>query len=517
MSGGLTRRRLLAGAGATAGALGLGIPFVRGLAGSSSTGTLLESRRPLPAPFARRLTVPPELRPLPGEADVDRYEITQRPGRADILDGVPTSIWGYEGIFPGPTLRTRRGRPVVVTHRNALPVPTVVHLHGGHTPAAHDGYPTDLLLPDPMAGHQGHHDGRVAVGRRDYAYPMNQPAATLWYHDHRMDFTGPAVWRGLAGFHLVTDAEEEALPLPRGRRDLPLMIADRAFDHDGALLYPSHTDDLLDDPGVRPPYQAGVLGDAILVNGQPWPTTTVDGARYRLRLLNAANARRYRLRLDPPPPGGAALVQIGSDGGLLPVPLTHDSVDLAPAERVDVIVDFGRWTPGQHVVLTNDFGTGRTGQVMRFEVGDAVADGTRIPERLSGDHPTLRRTDAVHTRSMVFQSRDTGGAHRWLINGQPFDPEQIHAHPTLGTTEVWQLVGDLHHPIHLHLSHFQVLARGTGAPRATDHGWKDTLDLLPGEPAEIIIPFQDYPGRYVFHCHNLEHEDMMMMGNMEVG
>ncbi|BCB76514.1 multicopper oxidase family protein [Phytohabitans flavus] len=516
MSGHVTRRRVLAGVGAAAGAFGLAIPFVRGIGGSSSTGTLLESRRPLPAPFTRRLTVPPELRPVPVGSDVDRFEITQRPGQVDILGGVSTPIWGYEGIFPGPTLRSRRGRPVVVTHRNALPVPTVVHLHGGHTPAEHDGYPTDLLLPEPMADHSGHNGGRTAVGRREYVYPMNQPAATLWYHDHRMDFTGPAVWRGLAGFHLVTDEEEQALPLPRGARDLPLMIADRAFDHDGTLLYPSNTDDLLDNPGVRPPYQAGVLGDTILVNGLPWPTTTVDGARYRLRLLNGSNARRYRLRLDPPPPDDRAFVQIGSDGGLLPSPIRHDSVDLAPAERMDVIVDFGRWRPGQNVVLTNDFGTGNTAHVMRFEVGDKVEDGTRVPDRLSGDHSTLRHTDAVRTRRMVFQSRDTGGAHRWLVNGEPFQPDRVHADPKLGTTEIWQLVGDLHHPIHLHLSHFQVLSRGTSGPRRSDHGWKDTIDLLPGEPAEIIIPFQDYPGRYVFHCHNLEHEDMMMMGTMRV-
>ncbi|GAA1023667.1 spore coat protein A [Acrocarpospora pleiomorpha] len=512
---GLSRHRLLVGAALGAGVLGLGIPLTVGVSGSSSTGTLLRSRRALPAPFTRRLTVPPVLRPT-SVTDGERYDVVQRVGQADILDGVSTPIWGYNGIFPRPTLRTRRGRPVTVTHRNELPVPTVVHLHGGHTPAAHDGYPTDFLLPEAMRDHRGHHAGAVTVRHRQYEYPMNQPAATLWYHDHRMDFTGPGVWRGLAGFHLITDDEEEALPLPSGPRDLPLMIADRAFDRDGSLLYPSVSDDLLDTPGVTPPYQAGVLGDVILVNGQPWPVTDVDGARYRLRLLNASNARRYRLRLDPPPPGGGTLVQIASDGGLLPAPITHDHIDLAPAERMDVIVDFSRWAPGQRVTLINEFGDDRTGLVMRFRVGDRASDDTRIPERLAGDYPTLLRSDATVTRSMVFQSQDVNGTHRWLINGEPYHPDHIHARPRLGSTEIWQLVGDLHHPVHLHLSHFQVLARGTGEPRPTDHGWKDTLDLLPGELAEIIIPFADYPGTYVFHCHNLEHEDMMMMGNFSV-
>jgi spore coat protein A len=207
-------------------------------------------------------------------------------------------------------------------------------------------------------------------------------------------------------------------------------------------------------------------------------------------------------------------VQIGSDGGLLPSPVPHDGIDLAPAERMDVVVDFARRPAGQRVVLVNEFGTDNTGLVMRFDVGPAGPDDSRVPERLSAGYRVLRRADAARTRSMVFQSRDHNGVHRWLVNGEPFDPHRVHARPALGTTEIWQLVGDLHHPIHLHLSHFQVLARGTGSPRATDHGWKDTLDLLPGELAELIVPFDDYPGTYVFHCHNLEHEDAMMMANL---
>ncbi len=502
----LPRRQLLVGGAVGVGALGLGIPLMVGIGGSSSTGTLLNSRRPLPAPFTRRLTVPPELQPVDGV-----IEIVQRVGQAGILDGVSTPIWGYNGIFPGPTIRTRRGRPVAVVHRNELPVPTVVHLHGGHTPAEHDGYPTDYLLPEGSTGHGSHHAGVIAVGQRRYEYPMNQRAATLWYHDHRMDFTGPSVWRGLAGFHLIDDDEQDTLGLPTGPRDLPLMIADRSFDTDGSLLYPSLPDGA---PGVSSPFHAGVLGDVILVNGQPWPVATVDGARYRLRLLNASNARRYRLRLDPASPG--ALVQIGSDGGLLPAPIAHDSIDLAPAERFDVVVDFARWGRGQEVTLVNDFGDGGTALVMRFVVGDAAPDPSRVPDRLSATYRALPRADVSVTRSMVFQSKEVDGMHRWLINGEPYHPDHIHARPRLGTTEIWQVAGDLHHPIHLHLSHFQVLARGTGAPRATDAGWKDTLDLLAGELAEIIVPFEDYPGRYVFHCHNLEHEDMMMMGNFSV-
>jgi len=196
-----------------------------------STGTQLVSAVPLPLPYRVPLPVPPVARPTNGTAGTDRYLITQRMAEAEILPGIRTPVMGYDGIFPGPTIAARRGRPVVVRHRNELPVPTVAHLHGGHTPAAADGWPLDLLLPVGNTAGWAHHGmvGDLAAGEREYRYPMTQRAATLWYHDHRMDFTGPAVYHGLAGFHIVRDDEEDALPLPRGPRELPLMICDRAF------------------------------------------------------------------------------------------------------------------------------------------------------------------------------------------------------------------------------------------------------------------------------------------------
>jgi spore coat protein A, manganese oxidase len=187
------------------------------------TGELIPSRVRLPRPYTVPLPIPPLARPVRTDATTDYYEIVQRRADAQILPGLRTPIFGYDGIFPGPTLVTRSGRRTVVTHRNELPVPVAVHLHGGHIPADSDGYPIDLLLPAtgwPASGHAGHdhahagHGGDVSTGRRDYIYPLQQRAATLWYHDHRMDFTAPQVYRGLAGFHLVGDDEEDALPRP---------------------------------------------------------------------------------------------------------------------------------------------------------------------------------------------------------------------------------------------------------------------------------------------------------------
>ncbi|MGN8026693.1 multicopper oxidase family protein [Microbacterium sp. 22242] len=515
----LTRRRLLGLAAGLGAAAGVGVPLFTGVAGSSSTGVLLASERARPRPFTSPFAVPPVLAPTRQDDETDYYELVQRPGRARILPDVDTPIWGYNGIFPGPTIHARQGRSVVVRHRNELGVPVVVHLHGAQTPPESDGYPTDLIIPPgwrmpaPSPAMPEDARARVVTGERLYSYPMDQRAATLWYHDHRMGFTGASVWRGLAGFLLIHDDEEETLPLPRGSRDLPIMIADRSFAADGSLRYPSLDPALIDMPGVEDAYTAGVLGDVILVNGRAWPRADIDAARYRLRLLNASNARRYRLALDPPPPGGGGLVQIGSDGGLLHRPIAHDAIEIAPAERFDVVVDFSRYRPGQRVILRDEFEIGPTSAVMRFDVGDPAPDDSRIPETLSPIR-SLSAADASVQRSFLF--RNLGGQMGWQINGRPFDPGHADATVALGSTEVWRLVTDFHHPIHLHLAQFQVLSRGLSGPGPYDHGWKDVIDLRPAEEATIAARFTGYRGRYVFHCHNLEHEDMAMMGNLLV-
>ncbi|MEV0146975.1 MULTISPECIES: multicopper oxidase domain-containing protein [unclassified Nonomuraea] len=450
----------------------------------SSAGSLLRSTARLPEPFTVPLPIPPVLRP----SGTDVYEITQRVGQAEILPGLRTQVWGYNGIFPGPTIVSRRGRKTVVRHRNELPEPVVVHLHGGRTPAEHDGYPTDLVSPGAV---------------HEYVYPLDQPAATLWYHDHRMDHTGRQVYQGLAGFHLVHDDEEEALPLPKGERDVPLMIADRSFAEDGSMIYPDLHSDFI----------SGVLGDCVLVNGAPWPVMEVTATRYRFRVLNASNARRYRLALDPPPPRGVSFVQIGSDLGLLGAPVAHAELQIAQAERFDVVVDFSAYPVGQAVTLTNRLGEDGTAHVMRFVVARRAADDSRVPAKLTDFRP-LSPSEAVVERTFTFQR---GGAERhgmslWTVNGRAFSPDHIAATPRLGTVERWKLrAQNVAHPVHIHLAPFQVLDPG---PYAT--GWKDTVDLASGDQAEVLLRFDSYRGKYVFHCHNLEHEDMMMMANFRI-
>lgn len=488
-----------------------GVLGITACSDSGQTAELLTSQVPLPPRFQVPLPIPPvkkAVRP-------NFYEITQKVAEAEIIPGFRTPIFGYDGIFPGPTIESRRGQSIVVRHRNELPVPAVVHLHGGHTPADSDGYPIDLIMP--TSGNHSHHrhhgmlaTGDIRQGHRDYTYPLDQPAATLWYHDHRMDFTAPQVWRGLAGFHLVRDDVEEKLPLPRGDREVPLMICDRAFSEDGSFRYPALDPTLQTTPGVEADYMEGVLGDVILVNGAPWPVMEVEAARYRFRVLNASNARRYRLGLSP----GGPIVQIGSDGGLLATPVEHSSIDIASAERFDIIIDFSRYAPGTTVTMTNGLGTGPTSEIMRFTVTRRATDDTQIPTRLS----TIERLDpakATVTREWKFTRGKVNDHRGWVINGKAFDPTRMDARPKLGDIEIWRFITDLHHPVHVHLSPFQVISRGGHGPGVLDSGWKDTVDIRPAEHVDVAIKFTRYAGKFMLHCHNLEHEDMAMMSAFE--
>ncbi len=494
----------------------------RGRSDPNSGIQMLGSQLALPAQFRSPLPIPVQLQPSRQSGDTDYYTIVQSAATAEIIPGKKTPIWGYNGTFPGPTIVQRPGRQVVVTHHNALPVPTVVHLHGGTTPHDSDGYPTDFVLPaasygpfpvmPAMNGMPAMTDPDAVMTRltRDYVYPSQPRAATLWYHDHRMDFTGASVYRGLAGFHIAQDSAEQALPLPRGARDLPLMIADRAFAADGTFLYPSLDPTLRSIAGVDKSSMNGVMGDVILVNGAPWPVLNVDTARYQFRILNASNARTYQLALQTSS-GTGGFTQIGTDHGLLAAPLALDTITIAPAQRFDVVIDFSRRKVGDQVTLVDQLGSGSTAAIMRFTVSKNVTDTSSVPATLS-PKSAITPTSGMRRRTMKFHK----GANDWTINGQVFDPTVSQADVPAGSTEVWTITSDFHHPFHIHNATMQVLTRDKQAPGPDDQGWKDTVFVNLAEQVELAIRFSNDKGRYVFHCHNLEHEDMGMMANFRI-
>jgi spore coat protein A len=452
----------------------------------------------LPIPrFEIPLPIPRVLEPIRTDATTDYYEIVQRQECVEILPGRHTTIWGYDGTFPGPTIKARRGRTVIVRHVNRLGTPTVVHLHGGVTPPESDGFPMDHVMPGEA---------------REYAYPNAQRAATLWYHDHAMDRTGRNIYMGLAGLYLLEDDDERSLRLPEGRYDVPLLIQDRLFASDGSFHY-------------KMVNHLGAKSGTMLVNGAPWPRLDVSTRPYRFRIVNGSNATPLRLALS----SGDPLIQIATDGGLLPGPVACRQIPLAMAERVEVVIDFSRHSVGTDIVLQNLNTRGATGsisnEIMQFHVDRVERNGRTIPTRLAGND-ALDRSAVVRTRHFVLSLRPSFGplpSPSWRINGQRFAAETPIASPRYGDVEIWRFINKsflgvlgIVHPVHVHLVTFKVLQRNGGPPLPHEAGWKDTVAVDRDQDVSVIARFDGYRGRYLLHCHNLEHEDHSMMARFDV-
>ncbi|HEX7815244.1 multicopper oxidase family protein [Dyella sp.] len=538
-----SRRRFLAGTGRLLGALALGDVLRMAHAdsmhgpGRMAMPTLAAPKVPIvnPAHLARyvdALPIPAIGKPQgqrvhptrPGEK-IDYYRIEMRAFSARLHRDLPgTPMWGYNGISPGPTLELTRDKPVLIEWANALParhflpidhnihgaerdkpeVRTVTHVHGARAPADSDGFPEDWYVPGKSLS---------------YYYPNGQDAATLWYHDHAMGITRLNIYAGLFGAFLVRDAEEEALGLPAGEFDLPLILYDRLIGEDGQLYYP-----VSDDPSA--PWVSECYGNAMLCNGKLFPYMDVEPRKYRLRLINAANTRFFDLSLSQ-----GSFHQIASDQGLLPAPLERLRMELYPAERADVIVDFSG-LDGKTVQLRQQ----RDG-IMEFRVRDkGRPDTSKLPATLR-TVPRIATSTAIHERMLTLgEQDDSGGNPMMMMLGGKMWSDPITEKPKRNTTEIWSFVnitGDTH-PVHLHLVRFQVLDRRpfdiftwnaqrkiryTGPalpPPAHEMGWKDTVRADPGMVTRIIAHFEGEPGKYVWHCHYLEHEDNEMMRPYEL-
>lgn len=437
----------------------------------------------------------------------------------------PTRLWGFNGSSPGPVFETRSNQGLLVEWVNSLPakhflpvdhtlhgagknlpeVRSVIHLHGGRTPPESDGYPEQWYVP-----------GKSAVSH----YPNRQDAAMLFYHDHTMGINRLNIYAGLQGLFLIRDAEEDALNLPGGRYELPLLICDRYLRKDGHLEYPVSA-----IPGK--PWVPEVFGNLVMVNGKVMPYCNVEPRKYRLRILNGSNGRFYRLSLGADKPFDI----IGADHGLLEAPVSLQRLELSPGERADIIVDFSR-NAGHNIEVTSD-----SLRVMQFRVSPkSVPDTSALPK-------TLRKIERIQESAAVLTRRLTLDEHLnladqsmdMMLNNTPWHMP-VTEKPVIDTTEIWELINltEDTHPIHLHLVRFQILDRrqidtnaffdnrsvvfiGDAAPpEPSEAGWKDTVRVPPGTMTRIIIPFHGYTGRYVWHCHILEHEDNEMMRPYEV-
>ncbi|MGH3434439.1 MAG: multicopper oxidase family protein [Thermocrispum sp.] len=475
----LKRRQFLALGGVSAGVIAM--PKLLAPPSGEFEAHAATAEPPPYVPFSTAMPMPPVLRPTSTRRGVDRYRLDITPSTAELLPGCPSAIYSYGGTFTGPVIRARRNRPAALTFRNTLPAPANVHLHGGHVAAEDDGHPMDLIQPGES---------------RTYHYPNSQQATSLWLHDHSHHTEAAHVYQGLHAFYLIRDRHERRLRLPRGRYDVPIMLREGRFDEQGTLVQAF-------GPTLR---------TFILVNGRAQPFYQVQARRYRLRLLNSSsNGRLLRLSL-----AGATMNQIGTDGGLLPAPLPRTELLVSPGERADVVVDFGQVPAGTPLMLTDSV----KGDLLRFDVVPRrTPDTSRLPDELA---PAPALPPATNERDVVFRMEFTPGSQpRAFINDKPFDPDRVDFTIRRGTTEIWNIVNAdgpirMNHNFHMHLAQFLVLERD-GAPAGPDEsGWRDTVFIPPGGRVKVKATFTEYLGRYMYHCHFLEHSRVGMMAQMEI-
>jgi FtsP/CotA-like multicopper oxidase with cupredoxin domain len=471
--------------------------------------------------------------------DLD-ISLTARPGEATIFPGDPTRVWQYHAIvhegdknrvielprsYLGPIIKVHQGEKIRIRFYNSIPEESIVHWHGLHVPAIMDGHPRDVIP-----------QGQSYL----YEFEVNNRAGTYWYHPHPHGRTGPQVYKGLAGLFLVSDEEEQAVGLPDGEYDIPLVLQDRTFDPGNQLVYTS---------GHRMEQMTGFLGDWIMVNGMVDFTLPVATSAYRLRLLNGSNSRIYKIAWKD----GRPLTIIGTDGGLLERPVYRRYAFLGPGERLEIWTDFSDSPIGFEASLISlsfdvgGMGGGRMGRgmmmgggmgqnqslpngagftVCKIKVSKRVAKKQPLPEYLTEVTPIQIDDAANYYNPRQFYL--TMGHMQWSINGRVFQMEGVADDEIvqLGSKEIWEFhntgggmmnMMNMPHPIHLHGKQFRVIERsGVMHEGYVDEGWKDTVLLMPGERVKILVNFDDYPGMFLYHCHNLEHEDMGMMRNYYV-
>jgi FtsP/CotA-like multicopper oxidase with cupredoxin domain len=463
----------------------------------------------LPLPFTTAFTVPPEAVPVRRDEFGDHYSMDMVQVNRSIVPGFSTAMWAYQDSFGNlnPSIGVHQGRQVHVRHCNTLPdhpqlgyaPSTSVHLHGSASKPQYDGYASDVCGKQYW---------------KDYWYPNNQDARTLWYHDHGAHQTASNAYMGLAGMYRIFDPLEQSLPIPHGRYDVPLIVRDAMFDTNGQLLFNDND-------------HSGVYGDVILVNDKPWPVMKVERRKYRFRILNASTSRAFRWKLDT----GQPLTIVATDGGLVPRPIQLSQMRHGVAERYEVIIDFAKYAVGKRVVLQNlsnknNIDYRHTDKVMAFDVVGPPTSfvGNSIPVELNPGNEAMLLTEAMGTQNRQFNLERHNG--KWTINKKTWADiaktnfTWVAANVQANAIEVWDLrntSGGWNHPLHIHLIDFKILSRNGKPPLPQEQGPKDTVYLGENESVRVVAQFKHQVGRYMIHCHNLSHEDHDMMTQFQVG
>ena len=487
--------------------------FLALTAATLATPALL-TRRAVAAEPGAPLPIPQVMEVGPGAGNT----LTATKGSREFISGAASDTLGYDQDYLGPLLRFQRGRTARIDVVNRTDEAITAHWHGMHVPGHLDGGPQLAFGPGKTWSPE---------------LPVDHPASTLWYHSHIHGRTADQVYRGLAGMIIIDDPDvEDPLPRDYGIDDFPLIVQDRNFDRSGRMTYDIGMMDMM----------RGFRGSEVLVNGVIRPKLTVPAGLVRLRLLNASNARMYDFGFTD----GRRFHQVASDGGLLPAPVAMDGLQLAPAERAEIVVDFSDRSAVRLVSRAMSggmmgggmMGGGMMGggddagplDVMSFDVGDATARGpARLPASLPAELPDLgapARTREfmlnMHAGSMMgsmFNNLIGRDGQIMGINGKSFDMGRIDFDVPMGETELWRINADMMvHPFHVHGTSFQVLMMGGRAVDPARIGLKDVVHVE--GPTEILVRFDkraDKETPFMYHCHILEHEDAGMMGQFTVG
>ena len=444
--------------------------------------------------------------PMPGVIN-GQGSLTAQNTTHSIFKGKTSKALGYQaGSMLGPTIQLDTGGSVNINLQNNLSEPSNIHWHGLVIPANMDGHPEDIAGPGSSF---------------NYSFSVSQRAGMYWYHPHPHGFTAKQAFKGLAGVFIVNDPEEQALNLPSGAFEIPLVIQDKRIFPDYALDYSPQMGEVM----------TGYMGQYITVNGIYSPYLNVNRRNYRIRVLNGSNARIYNLAFS----NNALFSVIGSDGGLLSSHQSVSSLILGPGERADLVVDFSSYSLGTELFLVNKtFSAGdaqgkQEFKVLKFNVSQNDTDTFVLPGTLSAIN-LIPENNAARTRTFSISNAGMGmgghggsmgmkGMHK--INDKTYDPGRIDETVQAGATEIWVFdnsKGDEPHPMHIHGMQFQVLDRtgGRNVLIPTEKGWKDTVMVMPGEKVRTIMTFHQHKGKYVVHCHNLEHEEDGMMLQFEV-
>lgn len=498
-------------------------------------------------------------------ADID-IQLRAVQSSAKILSGKNTDIYSYEGSLIkgdkhalqqlvgsaiGPIIRVNKGERVRIRFENEIPDKSIIHWHGLHVSHENDGHPEHVIGK-----------GETYI----YEFEVMNRAGTYWYHPHPHGHTGEQVYMGLVGLFIVTDEEEKALNLPTGDYDIPVVIQDRTFDENNQLVYL---------PNGRMDQIHGFLGNQILINGKidKGISLNKDG-KYRLRLLNGSNSRAYKLAWNT----GESITIIGVDGGLLESHKTLPYILLGPAQRIDIWLDLTKKSENEElklvhlpIPLDNMMGGGMMGgrrrgnqrdnslpynsqfDILKINVGTSRKNDANMPDKLS-TFTTLNLADATNRTSPRTFNFEMEGMMKWTINGRTFNGLEVAEDEIvkLNTTEVWRInnggnisiedqndgfgrmgnnrgrrnMMQMPHPVHIHHLQFNIVNRNIEnvdqnlwnavKDGIIDEGWQDSVYLLPGMYMDLIMRFEDFKGLFLYHCHNLEHEDMGMMRNFKI-